>query len=102
MTTTLHVDNTVHDFDTWKAVFDKFDQFRTERNVRSYRIGRLVDAPDRVFIDLDFDSRAYAESFRDDLRKVTATPQSQALLIAHETHLVEVVDQPAPAASPAG
>ncbi|MEV6429829.1 hypothetical protein [Nocardia sp. NPDC051463] len=52
--------------------------------------------------DLDFDSVAAAAAFRDDLRKVTATPQSRALLIAHETYLVEVADQPARAVTAAG
>ena len=33
----LHIENTVHDFDTWKAAFDKFERFRADHGVRSYR-----------------------------------------------------------------
>lgn len=99
MTTTLHVDNTVRDFDTWKAVFDKFDRFRADHQVRSYRISRIHEAPDRVYIDLDFDTLDAAEAFRDDLAKVTATPQSQALLTAHSAQIVDVVDERVPGAS---
>ncbi|NNH75687.1 hypothetical protein HLB23_38545 [Nocardia uniformis] len=99
MTTTLHIDNTVRDFDTWKTVFDKFDRMRAEHKVLSYRVSRVREAPDRVFIDLDFATLPDAEAFRDTLRKVTASPQSQALLTSHAAHIVDVVDEQVPGAT---
>ena len=83
MTITLHLENTVHDFTEWKAVFDKFERFRADRKVRAYRVSRGVDEPAKVVVDLDFDSIADAEEFRDVLAQVRTTPQSQSQLIDH-------------------
>lgn len=48
---TVHVENEVHDYDTWRASFDKFEAFRAEQGVRSYRIARSVAEPNRVHVD---------------------------------------------------
>ncbi|WP_182377300.1 hypothetical protein [Nocardioides sp. WS12] len=83
MTTTLHIENTVHDFVAWKEVFDKFDRFRAEQGVRSYRVTRRADDAHEVMIDLDFDSPDEAGAFSVALQKVWATPQSQQHLVRH-------------------
>jgi len=91
---TLHVENTVRDFDEWKAVFDKFDRFRAEKNMRAYRMSRQVDDPNQVIIDLDFDSLEDATAFRGALEQIWQTPQSKEQLIAHSTpQLYDVVEQ---------
>ncbi len=91
---TLHIENTVHDYDDWKAVFDKFDQQRRSRGVRSYRVVRGHDDPHQVIVDLEFDSTTRAEEFREFLRGVFATPQSQAQLAEHRPPTIfEVVDE---------
>ena len=87
MTVTLHLENTVHDFTEWKAVFDKFDSFRAERNVRSYRVSHRADDPRKVIVDLDFDTLADAEEFGKALARVRTTPQSQSQLIDHSEGL---------------
>lgn len=81
--TTLHIANHVHDYDGWKAAFDKFDRHRAENGVREYRINRVADDPQRVDVDLDFDTRAEAEAFAVALQRIWATPQSRAQLIDH-------------------
>ncbi|WP_154402812.1 hypothetical protein [Nocardioides speluncae] len=92
--TTLHIENTVHDYDEWKAVFDKFERFRTDHGVRSYRVSRLADDPQRVNVDLDFATADAAVEFRGELEKIRRTPQSQAQLIAQAApQLFEVVEQ---------
>ena len=88
MTTTLHLENTVHDFESWKAVFDKFDRFRADNYVRSYRVSRSVASPEKVIVDLDFDSVADAESFSAALAKVRTTPQSKAQLVEFDSPVV--------------
>ena len=91
---TLHVENTVRDFDAWKAVFDKFDRFRAEKRVRSYRMSRQADDPSKVAVDLDFDSIEDASEFRGALEQIWQTPQSKAQLISHESpRLYDVVEQ---------
>ncbi len=94
--TTLHIENQVHDFDAWKEVFDKFDRFRAEQNVRSYRLARSVEDPNRITLDLEFDHAEDAARFRTALQKVWATPQSQAQLVSHGTPLIlDVVEDKA-------
>ncbi|KAA1416328.1 hypothetical protein F0U44_18555 [Nocardioides humilatus] len=81
--TTLHIDNTVHDYDSWKEAFDRYESFRKERGVRSYRIARDAADPQRVFVDLDFDDAGAATEFRGALEKIWATPLSQSQMIGH-------------------
>lgn len=91
---TLHIENTVRDFTEWKAVFDKFDRFRADRHVRSYRLSRQVDDPSRVSIDMDFDTLEQAAAFRQALEQVWGTPQSKEQIVAHATPtLHDVVEQ---------
>jgi len=86
--TTLHIDNTVRDYDTWKEAFDRYEGFRKEQGVRSYRIARDANDPQRVLVDLDFDDAETAEDFRGALEKVWATPLSQSQLISHSDPLL--------------
>lgn len=93
MTTTLHIENTVRDYDSWKAVFDKFDRFRVDKGVRSYRLSRDAGQPNRVTIDLDFDSHDEAATYRGALEQIWTTPQSKEQLIEHEApQILEVVE----------
>lgn len=85
---TLHIENQVRDFETWKTVFDKFDRFRAEQKVRSYRMSRRVDDPSRIAIDLEFDSVQDATAFRGALEQIWTTPQSKEHLVSHETPLL--------------
>lgn len=92
--TSLHIENTVRDFDEWKAVFDKFDRFRADKRMRSYRMARRVDAPNEVVIDLDFDSLEDATEFRTALEQIWQTPQSKEQLVAHgNPTLYDVVEE---------
>lgn len=86
--TTLHIDNTVHDYDSWKAAFDRYEAFRKERGVRAYRIARDAADPRRVLVDLDFDDAGAAAEFGAALRKIWATPLSQQQMISHRDPLV--------------
>jgi hypothetical protein len=91
--TTLHIENTLHDFDSWKAAFDKYDRVRADNGVRSYRIRRRADDPLQIMIDLEFDDLAAADAFRQVLAKIWASPQSQAQLVTHsEPSVLEVVE----------
>ena len=91
--TTLHIENTVHDFDSWKAAFDKFDRFRADQGVRSYRVTRDIGDPQKVTVDLDFDSPAEASAFRVALERIWQTPQSKEHLVSHsEPLLMDLVE----------
>ena len=91
--TTLHIENTVHDYDAWKGAFDKFDRARRERGVLAYRVTRGLDDPSRVIVDLDFDDITRAEDFREFLEGVWRTPQSQRVLAEHQAPvMLDVVE----------
>jgi hypothetical protein len=91
---TLHVENTIRDFEAWKAVFDKFDRFRADKNTRSYRLSRQVEDPNKIVIDLDFDSVEDAVAFGAALEQIWRTPQSQAQVVTHTRPTVyDVVEQ---------
>lgn len=80
---TLRIENTVRDFAEWKAVFDKFDRFRADHGVRSYRMYRRVDEPNRLAVDLQFDTSAQALTFGGALEQIWRTPQSKEQLVGH-------------------
>jgi hypothetical protein len=86
--TTLHIENDVRDYDTWKAAFDKFDRARRDRGVRSYRISRANGDAGKVVVDLEFDNATRAEEFVEFLNGVWRTPQSQAVMIEHRAPVV--------------
>ena len=85
---TLRIDNRLHDYDTWKRAFDKFDALRRNKGVLAYRITREADDPLHVFVDLDFDSATRAEDFRAALARIWRTPQSLEQLAEHSTPVV--------------
>jgi quinol monooxygenase YgiN len=82
--TTVHVQNTVRDFDAWKASFDKYEDFRAEQGVQSYRVSRDVAEPQRVMVDLEFSDEATASAFLPQLAKVMNSPQAQEQIVQHE------------------
>jgi ribosomal protein L35AE/L33A len=90
----LRIENTVKDFDEWKAVFDKFDRFRVEKRMRGYRMSRQVDDPNTVVVDLDFDTVEDATEFRGAIEQIWSTPQSKEQLVSHAVpRLYDLVEQ---------
>ncbi len=88
----LLIRNQVHDYDSWKAAFDKYERFREEHGVRTYRVLRRADDQHDVQVILDFDDEASALDFRGRLEQILATPQSRAQLVEHDGPvLLEVV-----------
>jgi quinol monooxygenase YgiN len=95
--TTVHIENTVQDFDTWKANFDKYERFRAEQGVQSYRVSRSLAEPSEVLIDLDFRDDTAAQAFLPHLEKIMSSPQAQAQLVRHSVpRLYAVVTERVP------
>ena len=98
--TTVHIENTVQDFDTWKANFDKYERFRAEQGVRSYRVSRSVAEPNEVLIDLEFGDQTAAQAFLPKLEQIMNTPQARTQLTRHSVpRLYAVVTERAPSAT---
>jgi len=81
--TTVHIENTVRDFGTWKANFDKYERFRAEQGVQSYRVSRSLTEPNEVLIDLEFCDQTAAQAFLPQLEKIMGSPQARAQLVRH-------------------
>ena len=95
--TTVHIENTVQDFDTWKADFDKYERFRAEQGVQSYRVSRSLTEPNEVLIDLEFCDETAAQAFLPQLEKIMRSPQARAQLVRHSVpRLYAVVTERVP------
>jgi hypothetical protein len=100
MTTTLKIEHAIVDFEIWKQAFERDPIGREAAGVRRYRVFRPLNDPKYVIIDLDFDGRADAEAFLDELRGVwSRVDQSPGLARAPgpaaqppRTQIVEQVD----------
>ena len=82
--TTVHIENTVRDYEAWQEAFDKFERFRAENGVRSYRISRRAADPEQVTVDLELrlTGRRPRRSCRCS-QQIWSTPQSREQLVAH-------------------
>ncbi|MET4095610.1 hypothetical protein [Arthrobacter sp. UYCu712] len=88
---TLQIEHGIKDFGMWKAAFDRDPVGRAASGVTAHRIGRPVDDPHYVVVELDFEQHAQAESFLAKLRaKVWNSPDTApALLGAPKTRVME-------------
>lgn len=93
---TLRIEHQIHDFDTWKAAFDRDPAGRQRAGVRRYRVSRPVDDPAYIMVDLDFDSAPEADAFLAMMRQVWKSPQAApALLGKPQARIVEEVESKA-------
>lgn len=91
--TILQIEHAVRGFEAWKAAFDSDPVGRRAGGVRQYRVCRLVDDPLYVLLDLEFDDRTAAESFRAALERLWDSPQAAAALGGGpRTRIVDVVE----------
>ncbi|HEV2375484.1 MAG TPA: antibiotic biosynthesis monooxygenase [Streptosporangiaceae bacterium] len=98
--TTIHIQNTIRDFDTWKANFDKYERFRAEQGVQSYRVSRSLTEPNEVLIDLEFCDETAARAFLPKLAQIMNSPQAQTQLVRHSVpRLYAVVAERVPSAT---
>lgn len=81
---TLHIENTIGDYDVWREAFDRYDRARRDHNVVAYRISQPADDDHVVYIDLDFADRDDATAFVRLLEKIWQTPLSHAVSSSHQ------------------
>jgi hypothetical protein len=98
--TTVHIENTVKDYDAWKANFDKYERFRAEQGVQSYRVSRSLADSNEVLIDLEFGDETTARAFLPKLRQIMNSPQARTQLTRHSVpRLYAVVTERIPSAT---
>jgi len=90
---TLHVEQTVSDFDAFKRMFDTDPADRKGSGVTGYRMSRAADDPNHVLIDMELDSVESAQALLGKLKEVWKSPQASALLTeAPQATVTEVVE----------
>ena len=83
---TLSIEHEITDFPTWKAAFDRFAEAREQAGVLAARIRRPLDDPHRLVIELEFETKESAESFRQFLMTVVwANPAASPALAGAPT-----------------
>ena len=98
--TTVRIENTIGDFDAWKVNFDKYERFRAEQGVQSYRVSRSLTEPTEVLVDLEFRDETTAQAFLPKLEQIMNSPQARAQLIRHSApRLYAVVTERVPSAT---
>ncbi len=88
----LQIEHPIRDFDTWKAAFDRFSDFRQQSGVRRYRVLRPIDDPNYVMVDLEFDSSSEAEAFDAALRDLWRRIEAEGLIGSPRARIVEAVE----------
>jgi hypothetical protein len=78
----------VHDFDTWKQVFDE-DPVGRKQAAKGHSMLRSVDNPDEVFTRVEFDSVEDAKSFRD---RLVASGVLDRTTVLEQPTIVELVE----------
>ena len=61
--TTLHIEHSISNLQTWRAAFARFAEVRARFGVRAERVRHPVDDPLHLILDLDFDSEEEAGHF---------------------------------------
>jgi hypothetical protein len=87
----LRIEHEVVDYDRWKAAFDADPLDRRGSGVRHYRVGRSVEDPTFVLIDLEFDSAAEAAAMHEKLRGLWAGP-GRDVMVSPGARVVESVE----------
>ncbi|HEY8072716.1 MAG TPA: hypothetical protein VIF62_01370 [Labilithrix sp.] len=78
--TTLHIEHTIRDFETWKTAFDRAAPLRAEANVRAYDVHQPVDDPAYIIVRLEFDDEAGARTFLAKLEQLWKNPEATPAL----------------------
>jgi hypothetical protein len=88
----LQIEHSVRDFDAWKQAFDADPLGRQQSGVRRYRIARPADDANRVVVDLEFDSRDEAETFRVALADLWTRVVAEGLIDNPQARILDAVE----------
>jgi hypothetical protein len=88
----LQIEHTVRDYEAWKQAFDGDPVGREQGGVRRYRVSRLVDDPNHVQVDLEFDDADAAEAFGARLRELWGRVGPDLGLESPQARVLETVE----------
>jgi hypothetical protein len=87
----LRIEHPVPNYEGWKKAFDSDPVGREKSGVRRYRILRLVDDPNYVMIDLEFDTVSQAEALLAAMRVVWGRVEG-TIMMNPQSRIVEAVE----------
>jgi hypothetical protein len=90
--TILQIEHSVRDFDAWKQTFDSDPLGRARSGVKRYRVARPVDDAHRVVVDLEFETREEAETFRSALAGLWQKVVAEGVIDDPQARIVETVE----------
>ena len=68
--TTLHIEHSITDLDTWLGAFNNFAEARANAGVRAQRVRQPVGDCRYIVVDLEFDDLETAQTFKEFLEGV--------------------------------
>lgn len=79
---TLHIVHAISDLATWRGAFDPLREVRVQAGVVREVVRQPVDDPQRIVVDLDFDTLDHARAFLDFLEThIWSTPANAPALV---------------------
>lgn len=89
----LHMEHDVPSYENWKRMgFDADPLGRKSMGVKRYRIGRRSDNPDRVMIELEFETADAGSRMASALQKMWVGAQAKGLIGAPSLTAFEIVE----------
>ena len=77
----LHIEHSVPDYDTWRRQgFDADPLGRRQMGVLRHRVGRRVDDPNQIMVDLEFATAEAAERMAAALRQMWVGAEARGLI----------------------
>ena len=88
--TSLHLEHSVNDLESWLETFRSFDDFRAKGGVTAVQIRHGVDNPNYIAVDLEFDTAEQARAFLGQL-ETRVWPNNPHFDGAPTTHIFETI-----------
>ena len=90
---TLQLEHAIQDFAMWKAAFDRDPIDRQGKGVRRHRVFRLLEDPNYVVVELEFDTTAEADACGVALRELWSSREAAPALVGSpRVRIVETVE----------
>lgn len=87
----LQIEHPVPDFNEWKKLFDSDPVKRKESGVTRYRIFKLIDNPNYVIVELEFDNLTEAKSLFAALQQLWKQIEGQ-VITTPKGRIIETVE----------
>jgi hypothetical protein len=85
----LHIEHAITDLDTWQNAFDPLHEVRRQAGVVAEVVRQPVDDPNRIALDLEFDTLEHASAFLDFLQThIWPVPENAPALLGTPTATV--------------